>query len=404
MNLNRPLYILTCIFCILFSIKSFAQPINKYSSFIRKIDSLSDMGLPKSALAEVDQFEEYARQNNHPAYQIKATIYRILFHSYLEENALEKVIIQLKSDIEKSKYPVKQVLQSLLADVYWKYYQENRFQIYKRTTLEKPGTDFTRWDLSTLANEVSKLYWLSLKDFNKEQGTLVDTLKEVLTGNDSTRYLRPTLYDLLAHRALNFFLSEEPNLPKPKLPFNLNDKVMFANSADFAEAPIHTSDTTSISYQGIKLLQQLTLFHLKSNNKDALTDVDLKRLKYVRRSGLYEKDSLFISGLKQVINTREISDITGDAYVLLGRYYKERDSLITAQFYLNKAIKLLPKGLAANNARALLEEIGQKEIKVSIENVNIPGKPILALANYRNLSKIHYTLYKPTQQQFQELY
>jgi len=405
MNLNRPLYFLTCIFCILCSIKSFAQPINNYTSYIRKIDSLSDMGLPKSALAEVDRFEEYARRNNHPAYQVKATIYRILFHSYLEENALEKVITQLKSDIEKSKYPVKQVLQSLLADVYWKYYQENRFQIYKRTTLEKPGTDFTRWDLSTLANEVSKLYWLSLKDFNKEQGTLVDTLKEVLTDNDSTRYLRPTLYDLLAHRALDFFLSDEPNLPKPKLPFNLNDKVMFANSADFAEATIHTSDTLSISYQGIKLLQQLTLFHLKRKNDAALADIDLERLQYVyKTSRLFNKGLLYISALKQVINTREISDITGDAYVLLGKYYKERDSLMTAQFYLNKAIELLPKSLAANNARSLLEKIAQKEIKLSIENVNIPGKPILALANYRNLSKIHYTLYKPTQQQFQELY
>ena len=164
----------------------------------------------------------------------RAAIYRMTFQSDLENDALQAVISGLKKDIEKAGYPVKPVLQSLLAQMFWNYYQQNRYQFSQRSQLNKRDTDFTTWDLKTIIDETSRLYDLSLKDATKEQSTPLSVFDDVLEGDKATRYLRPTLYDLLVQRALDFFLSGESGITKPRLAFSLNDPRFFADSKTFA--------------------------------------------------------------------------------------------------------------------------------------------------------------------------
>ena len=119
----------------------FAQ--KKYDAISFRIDSLASVGLPASALKEVDKLEQMARTDKNAPQQVRAAIYRMTFQSYLEENALTAIISRLRADINKSAYPVKPVLQSILGEMYWKYYQQYRYQFSQRSRLEKPDTDFT---------------------------------------------------------------------------------------------------------------------------------------------------------------------------------------------------------------------------------------------------------------------
>lgn len=59
---------------------------NKFEQINYKIDSLTDIGLPKSALKEVDKLEELARKNNVPSQQIRAVIFRMTLQSYIAGN------------------------------------------------------------------------------------------------------------------------------------------------------------------------------------------------------------------------------------------------------------------------------------------------------------------------------
>ena len=87
----------------------------KYDAISFRIDSFANIGLPKSALKEVDKLDELAHENNNAPQQIRAVVYRMTFQSYLEEDALTAIITRLKLDIDRAEYPVKPVLQSLLA-------------------------------------------------------------------------------------------------------------------------------------------------------------------------------------------------------------------------------------------------------------------------------------------------
>jgi hypothetical protein len=326
----------------------------KYEQIVYKIDSLANIGLPKSALKEVDRLDELARKNNNAPQQIRAVVYRMTFQAYMEENALVAIISRLKADIGRAVYPVKPVLQSLLAETYWKYYEQNRYQFNQRSRLLKPDTDFTRWDLQTVINEASRLYDLSLRDDKKEQNTSIGVLDGVLEGDTSTRYLRPTLYDLLLQRALDFFLADEPALPKPRLPFSLNSPAFFSDSRTFASLTIKTTDTASTWYQGIEYLQQATAFRLSHADDEAVADIDLQRLKFLfGKSHAEYKDSLYLAALRQIAQHFFAKPISAEALVLEGQYYQKLDSLTIAHGYFEKAIAAYPASLGGKNAAQL---------------------------------------------------
>lgn len=375
----------------------------KYDAITDRIDSLNAIGLPKSALEQVDQLEKLARANKNVQQQIKAIIYRITLQSVLDDDAFVAIVNTLKSNIKQAQYPEKPVLQSLLAQLYWKYYQQNRYQFTRRSQLLKPDTDFTKWDIQTIITEASHLYQLSLSNAKQEQATPVDVLNDVLTGDKSTRYLRPTLYDLLLQRALDFYLNDEPGITKPRLPFSLSDPAFFADSRTFAALPVHTTDTASTYYCGIKYLQQATVFHLQMHQDEAVADLDLQRLKFLyEKSQADHKDSLYLAALKQIVTTYAQKPTGSEALVLQGQYYQALDSLTTAYNYYKQAFSNDPQSLGGKNAAILMKQLEQKTVSATVEGVNVPGKPLLALLSYKNLNSAAIMVYRLSVAQLHE--
>ncbi len=369
-----------------------------------KIDSLAGQGLPKSALAEVEKLDQLARQRKNVPQQVRATIYRITFISYLEEDAIVKVVHQLKTDVAAATFPLKPVLQSLLADMYWNYYRQNRYRFNERSRLATPDDDFTNWDLHTLLQEVAQQHQLALQHEKQLQITQVGVLEGVLAGDVANRYLRPTLYDLLLHRALEFFLAGEATLLKPKEPYTLNDPALYSDSRTFANLPLTTTDTTSLLYQGLKLLQQATKFHLQAQNRAALADLDLKRLQAVHRHAVVPgKDARYEQSLQQLAADFSTEPISADALVLLGQHYQQQDSLAQAMRWFREAQERHPNSLGGQNAAKSIQEITQQQLEGELEDVVAPGKAVLVSLEYRNVTEVSAKLFKITEAQLGQL-
>lgn len=389
-NISKYLLVAGILFCCKLG---YAQ--SKYERLSFKIDSFANVGLPKSALKVVDQLDDLARKNNDAPQQIRAVIYRMTFQSYLEENALVAVISRLKTDVSNAGYPVKPVLQSLLAQMYWNYYQQNRWQFNQRSRLANPDSSFVNWDLQTIITQTSHLYESSLMNAGREQTTPVGVLDGVLDGDKNTRYLRPTLYDLLVQRAFDFFLSDEAGLTRPKMPFTINDPRFFGDSHSFAGLDIKTIDTASIAYKGIKYLQAATTFHLQKKDEEALADLDLKRLGFLHdKSTLPQKDSLYLKALRKIATDFAAKPISADALVLQGQYYQAIDSLAAAYGFFKRAVNAFPESMGGKNAAVLIKQIEERELSATVEDVNMPDKPILGLLNYRNVNSAKIFIYR----------
>src|SRR5690606_32412568 len=184
-------------------------------------------------------------RNNDPQI-IKALLFKMTLQQNIEENASENSITQFEEEITGQKGAAKSILQSITAQMYWNYFQQNRYKFYSRTnTVNFDKKDIATWTLDDLHQKISALYLASLKENDLLKKTLLSTFDPIiLKGN--VRYLRPTLFDLLAHRALDYFKNDERNISRPAYAFEINDAKAFAPLNEFIQHPFKTEDTASL--------------------------------------------------------------------------------------------------------------------------------------------------------------
>ncbi|MEO6221090.1 MAG: alpha-2-macroglobulin, partial [Ginsengibacter sp.] len=242
-----------------------AQKVNdNYTTQWKKIDDLVSKGLTKSALAEVDKIYSLAKKNSNDQQIIKALLFKISLKQNIEENASEKSLDSLEREIASSKESAKSILQSIAAQMYWNYFQQNRYRLYQRTnTVNFNKNDIATWTTDDLHKKITYLYLSSIENKNLLQQTKLEPFGAIII-KGNVRYLRPTLYDFLAHRALDYFKSDERDITRPAYAFEIKDKVAFAPAGEFIKHKFLTKDSASLHQKALLVFQELLSFHLNN--------------------------------------------------------------------------------------------------------------------------------------------
>ena len=386
-----------------------AQTPKTYSAQWKKIDSLiNKAGLTESALAEVNKiYAEASREKNDPQV-IKSLLYRMNLQMAKEEDPVQKNIISLEREIAIAPEPSKSILKSIAAGYYWNYFQMNRWRFYNRTeTVNFNKDDIATWSAEDFHKKIGQLFLESIRQEKLLQGISLERFKEIIE-RGNVRHLRPTLFDLLAHRALEYFRNDERDVNKPAYSFQLNERDAFANAPVFVNDSFQTRDTASFHYQALRLYQRLLRFHLGDQKPDALIDADIHRVQFVYQYSVRtDKDSLYLRALQDLISKHNNNPMVAQAYYLVAEYHASKarqyhpltDTLhrfdyITAKRICDEVIQKFPgqriEGVV--NSRNLLLQILEKELTVQSEKVNVPGQPFRLLINYRNFTNLHFRL------------
>lgn len=389
-------------------------PVISYETFEKlwkEADTLEAQGLTKSALEKVQDIYALANKTDNAPQLVKALIYTVKYKEVLEEGEGEKALEAFEAAIRKSHFPTKNILQSAAAELYWSYFQQNRWKFSNRSqTAGQQDQDIATWDLQQLVHHVSALYTASLSQTDSLQQTAITPFTAILEKGNMPEATRPTLYDFLAHRALDFFTNEEAYTTLPAYKFDIGGEDVFQPFEKFAALTIATSDTVSGKYQALLILQQLLAFHSKDDKPDALLEADVKRFQFLRTNSVNErKDSLYLLGLQQLERRFTNDPASGAVSFTIAQYFVEQSSnyqppLITegqfdkktAMSYCDKVIKKFPASTAANNCTALRAEIQRKNISLTLESVNLPGVPFRGLAEYQNTDSLYFRIIRST--------
>lgn len=373
-----------------------------------KVDSLEQNGLTKSALEEVLKIYDKAKSDNNYEQVVKSLIIKAKFQSYVEEGAFVSTINDLKAEASKAKYPLNPIIHSLIGEMYWMYYQNNRWKFYNRTaTTNFDNEDITTWDLKKITNASIKHYMLSIKNIDSLKRTPIEIYDEIILTENARDY-RPYLYDFLAHRAVDYFINEEPNITRPAFQFVIDDSNYIAPFNVFSNLKITSKDTMSLKFYGLKLLQNLTQNHLLDSNKKALIDVELKRLKFVKNNASFSNaDTLYFNSLTNLYNlypeannAAEIIYEIAQVYQARGNAYKFEEpekykwDLKTAITLCGNAIKKYPDTYGADLCKKLAYQIRTKSLNVKVEKANVPHQPIKALVSYKNINEVFHRIVK----------
>lgn len=380
------------------------QQEDEYAVEWLKIDALIEKGLPQLALEELDQLQALTFKRNHSPQYVKCILYRIKLQADFEESSLENNIYLVEQEINNNKTPVKQILHSVLARLYWNYYVNNRFQLLDRLPgVEYDPNDLLTWDINRLVSATLYNYEESLKDPRSLKSTDLKMFDALLEKADKSKHFRPTLFDFLAHEAVDFFMSEETYLTRPAESFVLNNPDYFSDAVTFTKIEISSPDTLSLKFYAVKLFQEILKTHINDSDPIALIDADLKRLSFVNRHMVLNcNDSLYRKALRILITRYSgAPSVTDIYYQLANSLYKQGDNWVdklnlkknvdsrVADSLCTVAINKYPETTGAKNCKVLQQNIRSRSILLRTEYGNLPLKPVLASLNYRNIKEIY---------------
>ena len=395
-----------------------SQSKKDYANNWKKVEELEKKGLTRSALKEVLNIYNLAVKDGNDAQQIKTCMYQVKYRNMLDEDSQENNIFFVDTLIARAKSPAKNILQSMQAEMFWQYLQNNRWKFYDRTKLaEEKSRDISTWSIDKLFTTITRLYKASLLNDNILKNTKLEGLDAILIKGENTRQLRPTLFDFLAHRALEFFMNDEDGVTKPAYQFKIDEPHAFAKADDFIKASFKTKDTASLQQKAILLLQDILKFHISDANHEALIDADLLRLDFVNNNGVMDgKEKLYEEALRNVEQKYPDNPAAAQATYLRGQIYLQRGrgyepfTKTDYQYEIKRAKELFealyarfPKSEGGINARNSLMEIEQPSLSLETEKVNVPLQPFRTLVKYKNIKTVYLRVIRTSREEIRKL-
>jgi uncharacterized protein YfaS (alpha-2-macroglobulin family) len=380
-----------------------------YDQLWKEVAKQENDGLPKSALKIVEQISAKAEKESNAPQQIKALVYESKYALTLEEDAQLSIIKKFKSKISQNEAPVKNVLENMLATLYWQYFQQHRYQFYNRTnTAEKvDAIDFRTWDLQTLFDEIHLHYQNSLQNGLLLQQESIKAYSIILSEQSGSKLLRPTVFDLLNHNALSFYSTTESSITQPAYKFEIDNENYIGNASQFSLLKLESKDTSSLQLHALKIYQDLIHFHLKDKTPFALVDVDIARLNFVLQNATFEnKEALQLETLKSSSTTYESHQVSAlydfeiaNIYNNQGTRYNSESNpdarwkVKEALNICNTVLKAFPKSIGAHKCSVLKQTILNDAISITSENV-IPNDEFSRfLVGYKNLNTLDFSIY-----------
>ncbi len=243
------------------------------------------------------------------------------------------------------------ILTSKLADLQVKAFNKNR---YKRSKFQNQEH----------LKKIKQLYLQSLDPIAKtiKLSDHPELLSFSKAENNYIEGLRPTLYDLLAHRLLRYFSRYHYGLVN------------------------HYKSS-------LEIYDKLIELHREDHKNNALAHVEIEKLNYIHKkeiqgardkSYLKRKNSDYCSELEAIEERRG----NGEALFELAKFYNSKNSKEKAMDYAKRALAS-PSTYIKLTSQNLIHEIKSEALALDIESVTLPHENILAKVNYRNIEEMH---------------
>jgi len=359
----------------------------------KQVDDAMSKGLPKTAVEKLEPIIRAAIEDKAYAEAIKAIGRKIVLEANIQGNRPEERITRLQAEIAAAPAEMQPLMQAILANWYWHYYQQNQWRFLQRTaTAEPPGDDFTTWDLTRIFAEIDARFAAALAAKPTLQQTPIAQYNDLLEPGTAADAYRPTLYDFLAHEALEFYTSGEQAATKPSDAFELTaDGPIFAPAVEFINWKVQTSNEDSPVFKAVLLFQELLRFHQNDEDPTAFADADLLRLQFGYNAAFgEEKNTRYQAALKRSAERWGDHEISTRILFAWASVLQEEGQLAEAHELAARSMRgAFPDSAGAKMCFNLLHQIEAKSLSIATERVWNDPWPTIQV-RYRNLTKAHF--------------
>lgn len=228
---------------------------------------------------------------------------------------------------------------------------------------------------------------------------------DLLAGDSDTRYLRPNLYDLVAHRAIkilsNPLIQLQTSTPEQ---LDLSDPKWLSDHRSFSTLKIPAADSVVYYAAVIRIFQDLLKYHADRNNLAALADADLKRLAFIYSHNTSEdRTARYRNSLEVLADYARSTAIYPDilyeeavSYNTVNYARMPKPDLVKVVEIADQIVRDYPKSISAQKAEQLVKPIKSKNITLQLPMYSLPGSPIQVQISHKNTDTAYFQVYQTT--------
>ena len=364
----------------------------------KKVDEAVQKGLPKTAIEALEPIIAGALRDQAYGEAAKAMVRKIVLEGTIQGNKPEEKIIRLETEIAKAPKEIVPLLDTVLANWYWHYFQNNRWRFLRRTaTAEAPGKDFTTWDLPRLFREIDRQFTKALAQDALLKRTPISVFDALLAKGSAPDPYRPTLYDFIVQEALKFYTSGEQAAAKPQDAFELfaDQRVygiipVFGAAEEFTAGKIERRANESATEKALFLYRDLLQFHRNDRDVSALVDADLARLAWAYNTAFGEDKSARYKAALQAFTQRWADhEISALAFHHWAAVLESEGNLVEALRLAERGRSVFRDSYGGRLCHNLIVGIETPSSRIATERVWNAPFPSIAV-HYRNLTNVWF--------------
>jgi hypothetical protein len=393
------------------------RPADRFAADVRKAEQLLRQGRPQSALDIYEALLRRARQTGDIPRQLQALHAVGQATLELQGEARRHHITRLRNELPNTRGAHRALLHGMLGKAYWDYLQEHRWELRDRRNTGGRNPDIDTWSARDFHDAIATHLRQSLAEPATLQAIPTRDWQPIVA-KGALPALRPTLYDLVAQAALDYFSRADDETPSFANAFVIDDSTAFAPAERFATHRFADADSLSHKARALAILQALLTLHLRDADPAALLEADIQRLRFVHEASVSpDKEDRYLRALSDIRRRHSAHPASAQAaylHLALERSRLDRQdpalhrrpdsrTLIDIAGGCRRLMALHPGSEGALNAERLLQQLLKRTLSLTAEKVNLPGRPFRLRTAFRNLPEMHYRVIALTNEGYDTL-
>ncbi len=380
-----------------------------------------DEGKPKTALEALGGLEAAAVEAGAWDEVARAVATRVVAETGDRPPDDPERLVRLEAAMREAPERTRPVLEAILANWTWGFFQANRWRFAERTGGASGGVDgegkateglagIASWDLPRIVAEIRRRFAAALDPAERLRSLPVGEWGAVLEKGAMPDAFRPTVWDVVARDCLAFAASGERGLVDPEDRFEFDvDAPALGTRAEFAawkpEADPTVTDADSPLLLAARLWRELLAFHSGDADRTALLAADLDRIEWARGAAVSpggddERAARAERALEALVadcGTNEVAALAAHALASLLCQGDGEDAVVKAHAVAAAAAAAHPDAAGGKLCRNLVGEIDSRALELATERVWAGVRPVLRV-RYRNLARVHVRIVKADQE------
>ena len=369
----------------------------------KRVDQALSEGRPKTAAEALAGLEQAAASDRAWAEVARAIATRVVTETADRAADDSESIVQLAAAIEQAPPETRPVLEAILANWTWAFFEVNRWRFQQRTAGGGDAHDLARigeWDLPAVVGEIRRRFAAALDADEGLKKLPVGDWSAILSKGTMPDAYRPTVWDVVVRDAIQFASSGERGLAAPEDAYELAATSPALGTVDEFRSwkpddEDRVTDADSPILHAATLYRSLLDFHAADADRTAFLTADFDRIVWAA-SVAVDAGDIAVSdrkadALEAFLARAGDHDIAAQAAHALAQIAREHDDPVEARAIAAAAVAKHPDSVGGRLCRNLVKEIDAKELSLATERSWADPWPVVRVT-YRNLAKVHLKL------------